>query len=87
VRGKQYAFIANERQGNIVIYELSHPRNPRFIRSFHNRSFSGPTNTPEAGDLGPEGLAFVTAANSPTGKPLLLVANEISGTTTIWEIE
>jgi hypothetical protein len=38
-----------------------------------------------AGDLGPEGLEFVPATLSPTRKPLLIVGNEVSGTTTVYE--
>ena len=41
---------------------------------------------PRAGDLGPEGLAFVPAVDSPNGRPLLIVGNEISGSTRIYEI-
>lgn len=41
---------------------------------------------PAAGDLGPEGLEFVPAALSPTRQPLLIVGNEVSGTTTVYEI-
>jgi hypothetical protein len=40
---------------------------------------------PAAGDLGPEGLKFVPAGQSPNGKPLLIVGNEVSGTTTVYE--
>jgi hypothetical protein len=43
-------------------------------------------NVAQAGYLGPESLAFVPAANSPTGKPLLLMANEVSGTLTVFEL-
>ncbi len=40
---------------------------------------------PAAGDLGPEGLKFVPASQAPKGKPLLIVGNEVSGTTTVYE--
>lgn len=40
-----------------------------------------------AGDLGPEGMVFISADNSPTGQPFLAVANEVSGTTTLYQID
>ena len=40
---------------------------------------------PAAGDLGPEGLEFVPARDAPRGRPLLIVGNEVSGTTTVYE--
>ena len=36
------------------------------------------------GDLGPEGLTFVGKGDSPTGEALLIVGNEVSGTTTMY---
>jgi len=39
-----------------------------------------------AGDLGPEGFKFISAEQSPTGKPMLAAAHEISGTTALYEI-
>ena len=49
-----------------------------------NVVYTGLANRP--GDLNPEGLLVVAASDSPTGKPLLLVANEVSYTLTTYEI-
>lgn len=86
IRGRTYAFIANERQSNIVIYDVTNPRAPLYVGQHGNRNYTVPTNTAEAGDLGPEGVIFVPADQSPNRQPLLIVANEISGTVTIWQV-
>ncbi|KYC35649.1 alkaline phosphatase [Scytonema hofmannii PCC 7110] len=95
-----YAFIGLERIGGVMVYDISKPTSPSFVQYINTRDFSvqfdvdedgDPDPTTEqviaAGDLGPEGLAFVSANNSPNGKPLLVVANEVSGSTTIFEID
>ncbi|MGJ5813382.1 choice-of-anchor I family protein [Paludibaculum fermentans] len=87
VNGKNYAFIGNERAGNIMIYDMTDPYSPKYVGMAWNRNMTAKTDTAEAGDLGPEGLIFIPAADSPVGKPLLVVANEISGTTTVWRID
>jgi hypothetical protein len=51
------------------------------VQYVNNRSL-----TTGAGDQGPEGLVFVSAANSPTGAPLLLLANEVSSTVAVYQI-
>lgn len=40
-----------------------------------------------AGDLGPEGLVFIPAADSPSGEALLVVGHEVSGTTAVYQVE
>jgi hypothetical protein len=84
--GNDYAFIGLERIGGVVVYDISNPRAPFFVDYVNNRDFTQPVETPAAGDLGPEGLIFIKAEDSPTRKPLLVIANEVSGTTTIYEI-
>ena len=45
------------------------------------------TRTGTTGDRGQEGLTFISAAQSPNGKPLLIVGNEVSGTTAIFQVD
>ncbi|WP_414545097.1 choice-of-anchor I family protein [Nostoc sp. CCY0012] len=88
-----YAFVGLERVGGIMIYDVTDPVNPVFVDYVNNRDFTALAETPDgrtnpaAGDLGTEGLLFISAANSPNGQSLLVAANEVSGTTTIFSIE
>lgn len=84
--GDTYAFIGLERIGGVAVYDVSNPHCPKFVQYVNNRNFSAAVTTPEAGDLGPEGLVFIRAEDSPNGKPLLVTGNEISGTTTLYQI-
>lgn len=84
IDGRTYAFVGLERIGGIMVWDITDPHAPRFVRYANNRDFSVADEA--AGDLAPEGIAFVPAAESPTGRPMLLVANEFSGTTTVWDV-
>ncbi len=84
--GRTYAFIGLERVGGVMVYDITSPTAPKFVQYVNNRDFTKATNTTEAGDLGPEGLVFISEENSPNGSPLLVVMNEVSGTTTIFEV-
>jgi len=86
ISGRTYAFIGLERIGGVMIYEITNPRSPVFQSYVNNRDFSGDAEEGTAGDLGPEGIIFIRASDSPTGDPLLVVANEVSGTTTIYRV-
>ena len=95
---KTYTFVGLERTGGIMVYDVSNPTSPDFVQYMPNRDFTvefdtnangDPDPTPEqlsaAGDLGPEGFQFISPEDSPNGEALLVVANEISGTTTVYE--
>ena len=84
--GRTYAFIGLERISGVMVYDVSDPYEPIFVQYINNRNFLAVTNTAAAGDLGPEGIHFISAEDSPTGVPLIAVANEISGTTSVYEL-
>ena len=76
---RHFAFIGLERVGGVMVYDVTVPGGASFVTYFNPRS--GAT-----GDRGPEGLAFIPASQSPNGKPLLIVGHEVSGTTTVLQI-
>lgn len=82
--GRTYAFIGLERISGIMVYDVTDPKAPVFVQYINNRDFSGDPQADTAGDLGPEGLVFVPADQSPTGGALLIVANEVSGSITVY---
>lgn len=89
IEGQTFAFIGLERVGGIMVYDVTNPQAPEFVQYLNNRDFSASQADLEAGmagDLAPEGLAFIAAEDSPTGKPLLAVGNEVSGSTTLYRI-
>ncbi|MBT3010138.1 MAG: choice-of-anchor I family protein [Candidatus Thiodiazotropha endolucinida] len=92
IEGRTYAFIGLERVGGIMVYDISNPHRVEFVDYVNNRDFSVPAElddgsaNPLAGDLGPEGITFIAEDDSPIEAPLLVVGNEVSGTTTIYSI-
>lgn len=76
---KTFAFIGLERVGGVMVYDITDPAAASFVTYFNSRS----TTT---GDLGPEGMTLIPPAQSPNGKPLLIVGNEQSGTTAVIQI-
>lgn len=73
---RTFAFIGLERAGGgVMVYDVTDPTAPTFVDYVRND-----------GDIAPEGLAFIADTDSPTGAPLLLVANEESNTLTTYEI-
>ena len=88
INGHQYAFIGLERMGGIMVYDISNPFSPSYVQYINNRDFNiAPSDTTDAGDLGPESIQFISADDSPNNQPLIIVGNEVSGTTTIYQVE
>jgi len=76
---KFFAFVVLERVGGIVVYDVTNPAAPTFVNYLNTRA--GTT-----GPRGPEGITFIPASQSPSGKPLLVVGHEVSGTTAVYQI-
>ena len=85
---KTFAFVGLERMGGVLVYDVSQPQAPVQVDYINTREdwTTKDPSTVKSGDLGPEGLAFIPAAKSPNGKPLLMVGNEVSGTTAIFQL-
>lgn len=93
---KTFVFVGLERMGGILVFDITDPKAPKQIDYLNTRenwtavfSSKSPlvgTALSDAGDLGPEGLHFISAKHSPNGKPLLMVGNEVSGTTAIYQL-
>ncbi|MEM5534383.1 MULTISPECIES: choice-of-anchor I family protein [Pseudoalteromonas] len=81
---RTFAFVGLERMGGIMVYDITNPYNVQFEDYFYNRGLIKGANI--TGDLAPEGMVFVSAEQSATGNPLLIVGNEISGSIAVWEI-
>jgi 2',3'-cyclic-nucleotide 2'-phosphodiesterase/3'-nucleotidase/5'-nucleotidase len=84
--GRWYAFIALERIGGVMVYDVTDPAEGRFLQYINRRDFSGSPASGTAGDLGAEGVFVIPESDSPTQQPLLVVTNEVSGTTTIFAV-
>lgn len=87
VGDRTYAFIGTERMGGIFVYDVTNPYDVQFAEYVINRDLTeGLTSDDVIGDLAPESLVFVSADDSPSGVPLLVVGNEVSGTVSVWQI-
>ncbi len=76
VDGKTYAFIALERIGGIMIYDVTNPEEAEIVNYINSRDFS----TVVGVDNSPEGLAFVPEEN------ILLAAFEVSGNVSAYQL-
>lgn len=98
IGGHCIAFVGLERTGGVMAWEMTDPAAPQFLTYLNPRDPSvdldvdedqdqKPDRRAQAGDIGPEGLLFLPASVSPDGKPMLVVCNEVSGTTTLLRVK
>lgn len=85
--GNMYAFVGLERQGGIIIYDVTDVNNVMFANYINYRDFDADPESSEAGDLGPECVLFIPAEDNSTTSPLIVVANEVSGSISVFEVK
>ena len=71
-----YAFVGLERSGSgVMVFDMSVPSAPQFMQYVRSDE-----------DDAAEGLLFIPASESPNGRNLLVVSNEVSATVTVYQI-
>lgn len=96
---KTYAFIGVERIGGIFVYDITDPAKSEYVTYVNNRNFAvqPEDNVAEAGDSGPESIVFVPSADlkadgaATAGEAgnagMLIVGNEVTGSTTFYAVD
>ena len=74
VGNRNYAFVGLERSNLTLAFDITDPEHVTYAGAARN-----------AGDVAPEGVLFISAADSPTGKPLLVESNEASNNISVFE--
>lgn len=83
IDGKTYAFVALERQGGVMMFDITDLDDVTITSYANSRDYSGDM----LGDVAPESIDFIPADSSPNGANLLVVANENSGTVAVYAME
>ncbi len=82
INGVPYLFVSLERIGGVMLFDVSNPSMPRFVNYNNNRTLTG-----SGPDLGAEGIVFIPASQSPNGKDIVILANEVSSTLSIFSVD
>jgi hypothetical protein len=82
-----YLFLGLERIGGVMVFNITDPNQPYFVQYVNDRDFTIDPEDSGSGDLGPEGLLFIPWNKSPNRQNILVVANEISGTITLYSTD
>lgn len=82
INGNHYLFVSLERVGGVMLFNVDVPSVPVYVGYYNNRSVganSGP-------DRGAEGIIIIKKEDSPTGNDIVILANEISSTLSIFDV-
>lgn len=74
IGSKRFVFVGLERADAVAVYDITDLGNIQFKQMLITQ-----------GDDAPEGILFISAADSPNGNPLLVVSNEDSGNVTVYQ--
>ncbi len=87
IDGRFYAFIGLERQSAIAVYDVTDPQAPVYDQYVTNRNWAQVEGPGSGGDMGPEGIIYIPAGESPNGQALMVVTNEVSGSTSFYSVD
>lgn len=88
---RTYAFIALERIGGLMMYDITDVENVTYVNYINSRDFaedpSQAASVSLRSDVAPEDLYFIDASSSPSGTQILLAAFEVSGTVAAYSVD
>lgn len=78
LNGRQYAIVGFERSKStmLAVFDITDPSAGRFV-----------TSTVVNGSVSPEGLHIIEAWESTSGRPQLLISNEVSNTLNVFDLQ
>jgi 2',3'-cyclic-nucleotide 2'-phosphodiesterase (5'-nucleotidase family) len=89
LNGNVFALVGLERVGGVMVFDITDPTAPLYSSYVNNRDFSVADVEADldlVGDLGVEDIIYIEAADSPTGSPMVITANEVSGTVSLFSV-
>lgn len=81
INGNHYLFVSLERIGGVMVFNVDVPSAPVYVGYYNNRAVAS-----NGQDRGAEGIITIRKEDSPTGKEIVILANEVSSTLSVFEI-
>ncbi len=81
IDGNHFVFVSLERIGGVMVFNVNNPAQPKYVGYHNNRDLA--TDGP---DRGAEGIIFISAEASPNGNALVILANEVSSTLSVYQV-